>query len=163
MLEPLQKYICDYCGEIINSTEEGYVEWLSERDEKTGRSKYHGFKIVHHRPDSPNKDEGGCYHYTHEPGRQDVHLRHFTGEAKMAHILSLIDVGPYHDPGFRGPRVRDVREYIDFVRRLTIPYFEEARRYWHRAVEDGYFSDANEVWIYIPDNLRELIERYGRT
>ena len=56
MLEPLQQYICDYCGELINSTEEGYVEWLSERNEETGRYEYHGFKIVHHKPYSPNKE-----------------------------------------------------------------------------------------------------------
>lgn len=121
MLEPLHQYICDYCDELINSTEEGYVEWLSERNEATGRSEYHGFKIVHHKPYSPNKDDGGCYHYTHAAGRMSQHLRDFTGEAKMAHILSLIDVGSYHDPDFGGPRVRDVREYVELVRRLTIP------------------------------------------
>jgi len=161
MLEPQQQYICDYCGELISSTEEGYVEWLSERNEETGRSEYHGFKIVHHKLFSPNKDAGGSNLYTHTPGRSDWPLRDFTGEAKMAHILSLIDVGPYHDPDFGGPRVRDVREYIEFVRRLTIPYYEEARQYWGKALDDGYFASANEVWIYLPENLKELIERYG--
>jgi len=30
------------------------------------------------------------------------------------------------------------------------------------ADADGFFSDANEHWIYLPDTLKRLIEQYGR-
>ena len=46
------------------------------------------------------------------------------------------------------------------MRRLTIPYYEEARLYWSRAEADGFFDGANEVWLYMPHNLEALIERY---
>lgn len=158
MLEPLKKFFCDFCNGLISSPEEGYVEWLNELNPELRRRENHGFKIVHHKSYSPNTE--GCYHYSNYLGRQDIDLSYFTGSSKMAHIFSLIDVGPYHNPEFDGPIVKNIREFVEFARRLTIPYFEEARKFWPNALEDGYFSGENEVSIYSPDFLKRLIERY---
>lgn len=57
-------------------------------------------------------------------------------------------------------RVRDVREFVEFARRLTIPHYEEARKYWSSANSDGFFYGGNEIWIYLPQTLKSLIERY---
>ncbi|WP_054749991.1 hypothetical protein [Ruminiclostridium josui] len=56
--------------------------------------------------------------------------------------------------------VADIRKWIDFYRRLQLPYYEEARQYWEEAISDGYFDDANEIYIYLPEKLKRMIEHY---
>ena len=165
MLKPLEQFICDTCGQIIEKPEHGWVEWESKIEGDPPRQEQWGFKIVHHSPHSPLKGEhkrdGGCYHYTHSSHRSDLHLTDFLGDNQMPELLSFLDVGPYHDPDYSGPSIVEMREFVEFARRLTIPYYEEARQYWSDALSDGYFGDANEIWIYLPENLEALINKYG--
>jgi len=35
-------------------------------------------------------------------------------------------------------------ELAEIIRRIHVPYYEEARLYWDTAKADGYFIDANE-------------------
>lgn len=165
MLIPLKQFICDTCGNIIQKPEDGWVEWIHSHDESKGKFYDHSFRIVHHKSASPKKESShcGCYQHTNMDRRSDDHLHHFIDdEFKMANILSFLDVGPYHCNTFSGTGINDIREYVEFVRRLTIPYYEEARIYWQEALEDGYFEDANEIWIYGTKTLKQLIEKYGR-
>lgn len=156
MLKPLEQWICDRCGEVIKKANEGWVEWITDRDTHQAS----GFKIVHHAVRSP-RGNGGCYHYTGHPGRSDTHLDHFIGDTPMVHLLRFLDIGEHHDPDYHGPRVSDMREFVEFFRRLTIPYYEEARTYWSQAESDDMFADANEIWIYLPETQKEIIRRYG--
>ena len=75
-------------------------------------------------------------------------------------LRELLDV-LYHDPNYGGPRVEDIREFIEFARRLALPYYEEARLYWPKAEQDGFFDGANEIWIYLPITLEKLVRTYG--
>jgi hypothetical protein len=164
MLIPLKQFICDTCGEVIERPEDGWVEWISTYDEARRCYMKYGFRICHHSGISPLSESNseGCYFYSNEIGRSDMHLDNFIDENyKMAQILSFLDIGAYHDPNYEGTSVRNMREYVEFVRRITIPYFEEARQYWEEAISDGYFGDANELWIYGSNNLKKLIERYS--
>jgi hypothetical protein len=34
---------------------------------------------------------------------------------------------------------------VEFTRRLTVPYYEEAQLYWNQAEQDGLFDGANEI------------------
>ena len=156
MLEPLKQFVCDYCGEIIDSPREGWIEWITEYGDD-GRRYAYGFKIVHHAVYSPRRPKD-CYHYTDSEGRSDMHLGHVMN---MGYLLHFLDVGPYHEPEYLGPSVRDVREFVEIMRRLTTPYYEEARLYWEKALADGFFSGASPVWIYQPETLKSLIELYG--
>lgn len=158
MLKPLTQFYCDTCGEIINSPEEGWIEWISEGN------KVHSFRIVHHHAYSPWAvvSRKGCYQHDGKVGTSDNHLNDFLNENyKMANILRFLDIGPYHDPDNKGSRIVDIREYVEIVRRFTIAYYEEARQYWDEAQSDGYFDGGNELWIYEVDNLKRLVERYG--
>jgi hypothetical protein len=47
------------------------------------------------------------------------------------------------------------------MRRLFVPYYEEARRYWDQAKADDYFDDPNEVWLYLPATSQAIIVRYA--
>ena len=164
MLTPLKQFVCDTCGEVINSPEEGWIEWISKLDLEKHTREIHSFNIVHHYSFSPliKPNNEGCYQHQGKAGRSDNHLNQFISDNyKMANILRMLDIGPYHNPDFKGTDITDLRQYVETVRRLTIPYYEEARLYWDRAEEDGYFDGSNEIWIYGVDNLKYLIEKYG--
>lgn len=160
MLEPLNQFICDYCDQIIQQPEQGWIEWLMDRAD---RKKY-GFKVVHHAAYSPLRTEGernkNCYHYARHPGRMDDHLDHFLNN-RIANLLSFLDVGPYLEPEYSSPSVKDLREFVEIMRRLAIPYYEEARLYWSLAAYDGYFEGASESWLYLESTLKDIISTYG--
>jgi len=162
MLIPLKQFICDTCGEVIQRPEDGWVEWISDRKDESSARLSTGFQIVHHITASPLAESNaeGCY--TSREHRSHDHLDHFLEEKyKMAHILKFLDNGPYHEPEYRGPHIGDMREYVEFIRRITIPYYEEARLYWQQALDDNYFDDPNEIAIYGTDALNGLVKRYS--
>jgi hypothetical protein len=156
IIRPLEQFVCDTCHEIIKTPKEGWLEWI--HDEK---GKNHSFRICHHQLYSPLRGRGeGCYAHGNERGRSDNHLDSIL-ENRMAHLLYFIDVGAYHEPDFTEPHTRDLREWAELSRRLTIPYYEQARLYWQRATDGGYFDGANEILIYTENFLQKLIEEYG--
>lgn len=151
-LIPLKQWYCDTCGKIIEKPEDGYVQFHYNEDHV-----YDDFIIVHHAPESPLRKHGrDCYKY-----HSDCELKSFLGTHGLVEVLALLDPGPYHTPKFK-ERVINVRKWADFVRRLQLPYFEEARIYWERASADGYFGDSNEIYIYVPDKLKSMIEHYEK-
>jgi hypothetical protein len=163
-LKPLKQWRCDGCHQIIESPEHGWVEWLTTLVDNRVRNRE--FRIVHHAEYSPRRPRGNCYRYgLGEPPLPDLlattYLTDCIGENAMPYLLMLIDPGPYHDKRYQGPTVEDFRAWAEFARRLTIPYYEEARVYWPRAIADGFFHGQNEISIYLPDTLKSIIKRYG--
>ena len=155
-LNVLKQWICDNCGEIINSPADGYVEWLVDEN-----LKIYSFKIVHHAPSSPNYPRSNCYFYDGNVKKCDMSLEDFVGTIGLTKLLTFLDYGPIHDEDFKfSPRVKSIREFVELTRRLIIPYYEEARLYWQIALEDGFFNGANEVYIYLPDTLKDIILKY---
>lgn len=150
-LNPLKQWICDTCGEIIERPEDGYVQW-----NRNDNLIIDDFVIVHHKLASPlkNHNKNGCYKY-----HSDCDLKSFLGDRGLVELHSLLDPGPYHDPDYN-TRVSNIRKWSDFYKRLQLPYYEEARQYWNRAMSDGYFGDSNEVYIYLPESLKEMIKHY---
>lgn len=158
MLVPLKQWICDSCGEIINSPEDGWVEWLS--GEETFNS-CHGFKIVHNYGSSP-QGKGACFQYREKKDLADMPLTTFTGEEGYICLLGFLDLGPIVVPKYEGPRVKDIREFIEFMRRLTIPYYEEARMFFKEALADGDLDPSSVDMIYDPEDLKRIVEKYGK-
>lgn len=162
-MKPLQEWICDTCGGVIKNPEQGWIEWLRDDDGKVG-----GFRICHAATFSPlARDEGGgsasCQEYRLHPNVQDLPLGASVGPEGLIHMLTWIDVGKTLEEEYSGPRVRDFRNWTETCRRLLLPYYEEARLYWDKASADGFFAHANEVFVYLPDTLEELVARYGRS
>jgi hypothetical protein len=153
-LRPLEQFVCDTCNQIIDSPEQGYIEWI---DDKKARR----FNIVHHSLYSPLKPNRSCYQHEKAYGRSDTALKDFLGVHGIVEMLNFIDVGDYHRPDYEGPDVGDLREWTEVARRLFIPGYEEARLFWDRARADGFFEGANELWPYLPETLERLIEQYG--
>lgn len=156
MLEPLQQFICDTCGQIIQRPEEGWLEWLYDIENQTVED----FRIVHHKMSSPLDGREGCYQHGDSLNRADDHL-HNIQRLLIPELLMHLDIGPYHAPDGPTNRVRDMRNYVEVFRRLTIPYYEEARIFWDQAIANGDFAGYNELTPYIEDSLREIIENYS--
>ena len=53
-------------------------------------------------------------------------------------------------------RFRDLKEFIEVLRRLHVPYWEQARLYWEKALKDGYHDGCD----FSEKTLQSVIERY---
>jgi hypothetical protein len=160
MLIPLKEFICDTCGEIIEKPEDGYVEWVYSDDGMQTQ-----FNIIHHGGSSPRKkyNHDGCYQHANRNGRMDEPLNHCLDPNRMmAFLLRFIDMGRYHDPSGKYIAKVNISEYVELVRRLTIPYYEEAKVYWNEAISDGYFDGDNEINIYTVYFLKGIIDKYSK-
>ncbi len=152
-MEPLRQWICDVCGEIIEKPEDGYVVWGENEQGQIDK-----IRILH----KNNRVDGyaiGC-DYDRYRYPMSLPIESFLGDDGKVRLLSLIDPGPdflaeYHE------QIADMRLFLEFFRRVQLPYYEEARLYWGKAKADGYFVGANEIWTYLPGNLKMLIEKYS--
>jgi len=153
MLEPLKQFICDKCGETIKSPRDGWVEWLEQGDDTMYNSQY-GFKIVHADPK--------CYFYPDReyPGSNSTPLTHFTGEGGYTWLLCFLDLGPLLMKDYKGPRVKDMREFVELMRRLTLPYYEEVRLYAGSLRTSENFVADNS--FYEQENLKKIIQELSQ-
>lgn len=151
-LAPLKQFICDTCGKVINAPEEGLVEMIYNEE-----LHYTRFTVVHHRVWSPRRPYDNC-----EQGLACDHLDNFLGPKGLSAFLAMLDPGPHIKKQCESPhRVVNIREWVDVVRRLHLPYYEEARQFFAEAMEEGYFVGENELSMFVPTNLRELIMEYS--
>lgn len=156
-LTPLTQWQCDTCGQVIKSPKDGYIEWLNDRKDPAMN---HDFRIVHHGPVSPLKPPRNCYKYDQYEGRNDVSIDRFLGSEGFARLLGFLDPGEYLEPEYCGPRV-NIRDFTELVRRLHVPHYEEARLYWGRASEEGWFEGMHQGNTFGPDLLKRLVEEFS--
>lgn len=158
-LQPLQQWICDTCGQVIQAPDQGWFEM--RRD---AHNRLFGFNIVHHSLHSPLRDQrkGGCYD-PHGDMRGDYHLDDLTGPDGLARLMSFLDPGEHNR---RVPELDDVtgdllRAWVTVTRRLHTPHFEEAfkRGYIERAIQDGRV-DGHEMRPYTQQSLLDYIRDY---
>jgi hypothetical protein len=134
---PLNSWICDTCGNPITDPEMGLGTW--RRDAKGGT---YDFRIVH---------KGVC---DTEPIVANVDLSGLLGDLGAARLLSLLSAGPLKGPG-REPLV-DLDGFVDFFRRLQVPWYEEARPHFDAEHVQSILGDANEIYPYTPDVLERI-------
>lgn len=155
----LGEWYCDTCGGVIESPEDGYVEWTNA-DALAG-----DFHIVHHKGASPRSAPEGCYQHEHARGRADVDLASMLGPLGLARLLSKLErravpIGTPNAPkGKVG--VRDISEWAELVRRLHLPHYERARVHFEQAEEDGEFDGENEFTRMLPEVLEAIADKYG--
>jgi len=154
-LIPLKQWICDDCGELIEQPEHGYVEWQYDRESNTK----HKFRIVHRGDHSPKKPKD-CFYSNAERGG-DTAMDSVLGDTGRVYLTSWLDPGEEFT-GVNRRSVKSLREWVVLFRRLQVPYFEEARLYFDRAVNDGRLGGANEIYFYLPDHgLKDILEEYA--
>lgn len=146
-LLPLEQFKCDACGQIIGSPDAGWVEWLAG---PTRGTKAHGFRIVH--------NINRCQ-YPSSTRVHDMSLSRLLGPDGLALLLAL--VAPGGRTGNREDGVEGLEEWCELVRRLQIPYFEEARQYWSDAEADDFFIASDKRTPYSQAMLIAVLTRYG--
>lgn len=143
---PLTTWYCDVCGDPIDDIERAYVIWKATDDGEA-----HDFRIIHQK----QCDRQGF--------PASMPLKAFLGEAGLAYVLSMLSVGPLKAELDEIPRVRivNMHEFVDFVRRVQTPFYEEARRHFGEETVLGQYSDATEVFPYLPEQLRRIAEEHS--
>jgi hypothetical protein len=147
----LRTWTCDTCGELVTSARnDGLVVWCSN-----DALQYFGFKIVHKTmksdPEPKRCDPGGAEGYT-----ISLDLERFLGASGLAMMLSWLSAGPLKGDG--GIQVADMDEYVDLVRRVQTPYYEEARPRFGDEKTRHWLGDANEYYPYLPEMLQRIAE-----
>ena len=49
----------------------------------------------------------------------------------LVNLMAWVDAGSHLQPNYQGPEVKNLREWAEIVRRLQLPYYEEARLHMH--------------------------------
>lgn len=155
MLKPLEQFICDTCGGVIEQSDV-WVEWLNDAD----AGKVSSFRIVHQKTSSPLAGAEGCYQHGHSYGRSDLALQSFLGSNGPAGLLRFIDRDPLSE-NYDGPYCSDLREWAELTKRLMVPYYEEGRLHIGQAVEDGLLDEGGLSAALGSGPLKEICERYS--
>jgi len=145
MSQSPQKWYCDVCGESINDVKDGYVIWKSDAQLKS-----HDFKIIH-------RQKCDIKQYPSSAALED-----FIGVDGLAKLLSMLSLGPIKENLGAGKHrdIADTDEFVDFVRRVQTPNYEEARRKFGDPDLLDDFSDSNEIAPYLQERLQRIIQSY---
>jgi hypothetical protein len=145
-LKPLQQWICDTCHGLIESPQDGFLEWLLDDDQQRRLD----FRIVHRKSKSPRRTAEGCYQHGKASNNQDMNLDAFINADGLGYLLSFLH-----------PDAKATRELGELIRRLHLPLYEEARMHWPAAERDGFFAGANETPPFRQDTLTKIVKRYS--
>lgn len=110
---PLTTWYCDFCGQPVIK-ENGYVIWNSDEAKL-----YYDFKIIHHEI-CDNKSL---------PNSQP--LSFFLGNDGLLNLLGFFSCGSLENDS---NIIKNMHEYIDFICRVQVPYYEQARRYFKTEI-----------------------------
>jgi hypothetical protein len=143
MTQPTE-WICDTCSEPITDPAMALVTWRND-----DKLKDHDFKLVH---------KGEC-----DPGAKrgyvaSLLLEQFLGPDGLAMLLSWLASGPVRGPYPEACRIAPdtLYEFVDLVRRVQTPGYEQARsRFSDPDVQQG-LDDANEYLPYLPYMLDRI-------
>ena len=147
-------WICDTCGERINTVEDGWVEWIvagNSAGERRGRN----LRLVHHLPASPRRQEReyGCQiNERRECDRNEVlldqSLSDSVGPDGLMNLLSMLAEGEL-------PK----ESVIEMIKRLHIPGYEVARLHFVEAAEAGIFEPNAMPGVYWQEDM-DAVLRY---
>jgi len=141
-----RRWICDVCGEPIDSIDRAYVVW------KSSGSTNSEFRIIH----QSNCDMDDSFDCSNP-------LSDYLGHEGLNRLLAFFSNGPIIRHFERQPRtpVSNIDEVVDFIRRCQIPNYDVARRLFTdpRVIQE--FQDAGEYLPYQPDTLAQMLRDFG--
>jgi hypothetical protein len=149
--EPLRSWICDTCSEPITDPTRALVVWRSDADSYT----YSDFLIVHKtfrdranpRYCDPEAEAG----YT-----MSLDLDRILGVNGLTMLLSWLSYGPLKGGGGSRIAPSDLDAFVDLVRRVQVPNYEQARPRFRDEHTRHYLDDANEYYPYLPEVLERV-------
>jgi len=140
-VDAISSWICDECGDAIESPTKGLLAW------DNGERKSN-FRIVH---------KGKC---DVDRRQATAELSSVTGFDGQVMLLSFLSYGPLIGAGNEPVRVADLDEWVDVFRRLQLPHYEEARILYRRGDVQERLADANELYPYEPSTMKRLLDEY---
>jgi len=144
-LIPLRQWVCDSCGKVIDKPEDGWFEWYTEKNTCLDT----GFRIVHQRESCMYNDRT-----LEQQNRSPCHLglAGALGSSGLGYFLFKLELS-----GKGVHKLADIKEVAEIIRRLHLPYYEEARLYWDDALRDGFHDGCS----FDESTLLGIIENYG--
>ena len=143
-LKPLKQWICDSCNEVIEKPEDSWFEWYVDNNDSLEK----GFRIVHHKKECMYD---GRILRRENKMTADMPLPSSLGSDGLSGLLFRIELS---EKGIY--KIADLKEFVEIMRRLYIPYWEEARHYWHRALNDGFHDGCQ----FSAESLQDIIREY---
>lgn len=108
---------------------------------------------------SPRHPHSTCYLYRDAIVRDGAPLSDFVGEEGVARLLAFVDREPLRRVEYAGPHAENMREWADLMRRVIVPYYEEARLHLARALEEGFLDDLEDRAVFSPTTLKAVIQQ----
>jgi hypothetical protein len=113
------------------------------------------FKIVH-----KTMDAWRCWDRADAAGyRSSYELGECLGIDGLTTLLSWLSEGPVDDSGHHDVVPEDLDGYVDLVRRLQTPFYEEARRKFRNSEVRQELAGVNPIYPYTLDRLRWVAEQ----
>ncbi|WCF11577.1 hypothetical protein NDS46_29975 (plasmid) [Paenibacillus thiaminolyticus] len=137
----MKEWICDKCGEVIEKAEDGYFEW-----KKNDADLNYGFRIVHFKTCQYNENL-----FAEDEYLQDLQLDEFVGADGLVRLLDLLSKRKF----------RDINEFLEVFHRLQVPFYEEARTYFEKALDDGYIEDIHDRGNKFSHSSIAIINKYA--
>jgi hypothetical protein len=130
------------CGQKVG-IDDGYVVWDSDPTERV-----HPFQIIH---------RGRC---DRDDRPSSMSIDYFLGPNGLVVLTSMLSYGVVHTSGGRDstPIPPEPNQFVDFMRRVQVPGYEEAREFLQSEEARDRFSDASEVFPYLQSTLRNIEE-----
>ncbi len=154
MKEPFKEYICDVCGKTI-TVDEAMLQWLQKKSADSTLETLVDIHICCNRkPCDSYFERREIKEELHE---QWDHLNSFAGTEHLDKILTF--------PCNRIIPYEKRKDFLSIMRRLTLPYYEEARQYFYRAEFDGFserirlYEEGHDSWNQ--QTLKAIIEEYS--
>lgn len=149
-LKPLKQWYCDVCGKVIKKPEDGYVIW-SENDDW----EITDIKIIHQSREERGKIIGCDRDDSNYPC--SLPLDAFLGDNGKAELFAMVDPGSRFCDEYKN-RIANKRLFMEFVKRVQLPYYEEARLCMESEAGARVLEGANEVYTLLPQTLKAVID-----
>lgn len=147
MLVPVTQWRCDECGEVV-SAEDGYVIW------NRFNAPDFQFRVIHH-----VKCDNNAF-------PSSLALSSLLGPDGLAKLTSWLSYGPPNSqPGLPSRQecagdypIPPLDAWVDLMRRLHLPRYEESRPLYFRPWVWDHFSGTSESYPYLQDSIAGLLD-----
>jgi len=141
-------WICDKCGERIESVDEGWVEWLTIPDNDSVYGHISKDIRIVHRVDCIY--DGQKVFLNYNATVSDLDLKWFAKKDGLMDLLSFIS----------DDRFEDKEEVLEIIKRIHIPGYEEARHHFDAAIYEQVFEPNTKPSYYSQRDIEQVINYY---
>ena len=140
-------WICDNCGEPIKYPRHGWIEWISNPD-----GTLTGLRLVHTDDASPRGPRKNCG-YRVAAGFPLINCVTSDGRPVPDGFMNLLEFLTEDRPQ---------KEILELIKRLYIPGYEQARKYFNEAIGDTVFDPNSGEGFYSQSDIKKVL-RWKKT